>query len=286
MINAEEAWNNLLKHEGELFYKVRGGSFTYKVCPDQKGFVVDCASFFLTKGNFIKAFDLLPVDAPSKLNNNGVMGSSYLFALLSDKRIVDSIDIVRETKVNIEPRTSTKLVNNKIKQLGTNNTIERATANVDKPALNVCGYDFSFLQMIEPQCNESGRVIEYSPQSGYDNKSNLQLHAYGSGSFCKFKIDAGEWPGVYLWILDDEIIYIGETDNLKRRFNTGYGTISARNCFEGGQTTNCKMNKVVLQYAKQNSFISLYFYKTNEYKKVELELLKSINTKYNVKDNK
>jgi hypothetical protein len=45
------------------------------------------------------------------------------------------------------------------------------------------------------------------------------------------------------------------------------------------------MNKVVLEQARMGKYVKLYFYETEEYKRVELELLKEINTKYNVKDN-
>lgn len=100
-----------------------------------------------------------------------------------------------------------------------------------------------------------------------------------------FSISAGNWPGVYLWIVDSQIINIGETNNLKRRFNMGYGIISPRNCYIGGQSTNCKINKVVLDFYKQGKIISLYFYRTELHKQVELELLRKISTPYNVKDN-
>jgi len=45
------------------------------------------------------------------------------------------------------------------------------------------------------------------------------------------------------------------------------------------------MNKVVLSLYEQGKTISLYFYNTTDYKRVELELLRQINTQYNVKDN-
>ena len=82
-----------------------------------------------------------------------------------------------------------------------------------------------------------------------------------------------------------QIIYIGETVNLKRRFNVGYGKISPRNCYMGGQSTNCKMNKVVMEYYKCGKPISLYFHQTEDHKYVELDLLKKIETRYNAKDN-
>ena len=82
-----------------------------------------------------------------------------------------------------------------------------------------------------------------------------------------------------------EIIYMGETVNLAKRFNMGYGNISPRNCFVGGQSTNCKMNKVVMEYYEKCMPIDLYFYETADNKKVELTLLRRYNAKYNVRDN-
>ena len=92
-------------------------------------------------------------------------------------------------------------------------------------------------------------------------------------------------PGVYLWVVNGEVIYIGETANLRTRFNTGYGIINPRNCFFGGQSTNCKMNKVAMRFFEEGTLINLYFLETFDYKRIELELLCSVKTKYNIKDN-
>ena len=72
---------------------------------------------------------------------------------------------------------------------------------------------------------------------------------------------------------------------LQRRFNMGYSRIAPRNCYTGGQSTNCKMNKVVLDMFEQGKTISLYFYYTTDYKGVELDLLGKIKTRYNAKSN-
>ena len=152
--------------------------------------------------------------------------------------------------------------------------------------VTVCGYDFTYVQDIEPLKDKNGKVMEYEPQADYKNTGGKQLHRYGSGSFCRFSVNAGNWPGVYLWVVENEIIYIGETAKLGNRFNTGYGNISGINCFQGGQTTNCKMNKVVLELSRIGKTVKLYFFNTTDYKKVELELLDAINTQYNEKDNR
>lgn len=151
-------------------------------------------------------------------------------------------------------------------------------------AITVCGYTFHFLQNLLPVC-ENGKAKEFFPEKSYQNRDHLPLLANGHGPFCRFSIDASAVPGVYLWVADGEIIYIGETINLQQRFNVGYGNISPRNCYLGGQSTNCKMNKVVLKYYKAGKTISLYFLQTNANKEIELALLNQITTRYNVKDN-
>ena len=150
-------------------------------------------------------------------------------------------------------------------------------------------YNFEFVETIEPKQNQDGEIWKDSPQSRYNNKKELGLHEYGKGEFCKFKLkNAKAVSGVYAWVVEGEVkpIYIGETNNFKKRFSLGYGTISPRNCYMGGQKTNCKMNRVVLEQYSAGKRIEIYFFATDEYKKVELELLSAITTPYNTKNNK
>ena len=152
--------------------------------------------------------------------------------------------------------------------------------------MTVCGYEFNYIQNIEPKKNENGAIIEYQPQVNYSNSQGRDLHKYGKGSFCKFTITAENLSGVYLWVVDDEIIYIGRTKRFRTRFNSGYGTISGRNCYKDGQVTNCKMNKVALELSRAGKRIQLYFFKTDDYVRVEQELLATQKTKYNSMNNK
>ncbi len=154
--------------------------------------------------------------------------------------------------------------------------------------MKIGNYNFEYIQTIEPYVEDDGEIYSYCPQDRYKNKKGISLHKMGGGEFCKFKLDKAETvSGVYAWIIAGEMepIYIGEANNFKRRFNMGYGIISPRNCYVGGQLTNCKMNKVVLEYYRQGLKIDVYFYRTNDYKKIELELLREIKTKYNTKNN-
>ncbi len=147
-------------------------------------------------------------------------------------------------------------------------------------------YDFEYIETIEP-IRENSVIAVFEPQSKYKNVKKLSIHEFGRGNFCKFKLqNAKDVSGVYAWIINNEVIYIGEAVNFRKRFNMGYGIISPRNCFEGGQKTNCKMNNVVYKTYKNGQQIEIYFFETKDYKAVEKELLLNITTKYNVKNNK
>lgn len=108
--------------------------------------------------------------------------------------------------------------------------------------------------------------------------------------FCKFRLNLSniKKQGVYLWLVDNEVVYIGETINLRNRFKIGYGNISPRNIFVGGQSTNCKMNRVAMQYFEQGKAIKIYFYETDDCKNIEKDLLKySVeNVKWNLHNDK
>lgn len=159
-----------------------------------------------------------------------------------------------------------------------------STACSASGTMDVCGYPFVFVQELIPE-QTNGKPMLYNPQAQYQNKDHLPLLKHGHGPFCRFHAALPQAAGLYLWVVDNQIVYIGEACDLRRRFSTGYGNISPRNCYKGGQSTNCKMNKVVLQSYMAGTPVRLYIYLTASYKEIELELLGKINTKYNVKDN-
>jgi len=61
-------------------------------------------------------------------------------------------------------------------------------------------------------------------------------HNCGSGPFCRFRIPSNlPLEGVYALLIGESVRYVGECIHLSKRFNMGYGQISPRNCFVGGQ---------------------------------------------------
>jgi hypothetical protein len=64
--------------------------------------------------------------------------------------------------------------------------------------------------------------------------------------FCKFTVPRRyQTSGAYALTADGELRYIGERANLAARFNAGYGNISPKNCYRGGQETNCHLNNLL-----------------------------------------
>lgn len=120
--------------------------------------------------------------------------------------------------------------------------------------------DFKLICEIKPFTNKDGSFIEYEPYKQYKNAAGKKLHRYGKGPFCQFRIpDYINQTGVYIIKVETQVKYVGECENFSVRYNAGYGQISPRNCFEGGQSTNCKINSYILQEAKKGCKIELLF---------------------------
>jgi len=125
------------------------------------------------------------------------------------------------------------------------------------------GYVFAFVESLRPQREASGIIRELSPQGRYANADTIQLHGHGRGTFCKFNIHArNHRTGVYGLVVAGYISYIGECTDLVKRFNMGYGNISPKNCYVGGQSTNCKINRHVLDVSRAGGRVDLYFHLT------------------------
>lgn len=148
--------------------------------------------------------------------------------------------------------------------------------------MNLGGYSFKFICNIEPERIDSGAVKPYLPQKRYRNTKGLSLNKYGKGPYCKFFIPRNlNKCGVYALTIDDQLIYIGECLNLSSRFNMGYGNISPRNCYQGGQETNCRLNHLIYSEVSKGATVSLWFLETNNYKHIEGFLRSRMNLPWN-----
>ena len=126
----------------------------------------------------------------------------------------------------------------------------------------IAGLSFSYVGPIRPQRDQRGEVIWELPQSRFRNEHNLRLHKYGRGPFCRFRVAQGwQWGGVYVLTSGNAPLYVGECQNLEDRWGTnGYGAISPRNCYTGGQETNCRINNLIYGGTKTGAGFDLWFY--------------------------
>jgi len=148
---------------------------------------------------------------------------------------------------------------------------------------DIKGIPFQYVCKIIPELKADGTPKECMSQSRYKYKQNIRLHKYGHGPFCRFKIPNryNGKMGVYVILVDNDIKYIGECKNLGIRFNMGYGNISPRNCYVGGQPTNCRINNLVLEAYKSGAQIELLFYETKDRFNIERTLIKTLNPEWN-----
>lgn len=80
----DEVWARILQHEGEEFKTVRKIVFTYRIIGG--AVVPDHTGFPLSKNEFIKAYSMGELRNPGQISKK-VMGSSYVYAILTDPRI-------------------------------------------------------------------------------------------------------------------------------------------------------------------------------------------------------
>lgn len=114
----------------------------------------------------------------------------------------------------------------------------------------------------------------------YSNTAKHPLHDYGKGPFCEFDApsDIGEKKGIYIFVVNDKVKYLGRCLNtFRKRISGGYGHISPRNCFKGGQPTNCHINSELNKAFEKRAkvFIGIHSMDDNsEIRELEKKLLK------------
>ncbi|MYL35174.1 hypothetical protein GLW08_03795 [Pontibacillus yanchengensis] len=141
---------------------------------------------------------------------------------------------------------------------------------------------FEYITDIQPETNKAGRVMEYIPQEEYDNEIDRVLHGFGEGPFCAFSIPNVKEEGVYVLLVNDRVYYVGECTDLHTQFNDGYGSISAENCFIGGQPNTCRINARLLQKLYQGAEIKLFFHKTNNRKHIKNFMFERFQPEWNL----
>lgn len=78
---------------------------------------------------------------------------------------------------------------------------------------------------------------------------------------------------MYALVVDNQVMYVGKCQSLAPRFNLGYGQISPKNYYVGWQSTNCKVNHLVLKTVSRGGSVQLWFHETDDETAVEGQLI-------------
>jgi hypothetical protein len=94
-------------------------------------------------------------------------------------------------------------------------------------------------------------------------------HRYGEGPFARLQMPwVPDWPGLYLWDCDGQIVYVGQTRTpIRVRLGSrGYSTISNYNTFapepgrnNRGQETNCRVNHLANQALASGAELVIWY---------------------------
>jgi hypothetical protein len=137
------------------------------------------------------------------------------------------------------------------------------------------GFIFDYASNIDLRRTPDGNPVLETPHLRYANLKNLPLNPYGLGPFSRLILQKLPLkPGVYTIVNDtNQILYIGKTrDSISERWSTrGYAVIHPRNCFVGGQETNCRINNLIVQTVSSRIRLGLYAHVTDRSKVDEIE---------------
>lgn len=143
--------------------------------------------------------------------------------------------------------------------------------------------EFELITNIRPKVNSKKEVITFHPHDRYDAKASKELHEYGYGPFCEFKVpgSARGKEGVFLLFTGGEVQYVGDCGDLRDKFNFGCGYIAPRDCYEGGQPENCRINNLILEAFIKGQEIKLYFKAAENRKQKKQELITRFSPDWN-----
>ena len=145
-------------------------------------------------------------------------------------------------------------------------------------ATTLGGEVFGYFVRITPEAGPDGRPKEYMPQSRYDLAKSTPLNRHGAGPFCRFAVlGLPAAPGVYAITVARKLAYVGIAADLQQRWGpSGYAQIQPRNCFKGGQSTNCKVNHAILAAAQDGLAVDLWIHRTDDPRPLEARLISAL----------
>jgi hypothetical protein len=129
----------------------------------------------------------------------------------------------------------------------------------------------------------SREVSELFPQARYAKAAKSRLHRHGAGPFADLiPPPLPHESGVYVLAAEGVPKYVGMAVDLAERWGPrGYSRIHPRNCFVGGQSTNCKVNTAILHLMKVRVEPDLWFRICADPRPIERTLIQVLEPEWN-----
>jgi hypothetical protein len=136
---------------------------------------------------------------------------------------------------------------------------------------------------LQVECDPSGRPLTDLPHLRFDGPKNLRLNPHGRGPFCRLHVESpSRSAGVYAITVERKVMYVGKCVDFAERFGPrGYGAIQPRNCFEGGQSTNCFVNHAVLESVRSRRAVGVWFRETADGPAIEARMIAALQPPWN-----
>jgi hypothetical protein len=126
---------------------------------------------------------------------------------------------------------------------------------------------FEHIASVNVETDEDDVVEIHMPQKRYSNDDGDDLLEDGWGPFCEVKIDEIDYdgPATYIFTVDGEIRYIGQTTTLSNIRNY-YKRIQPSSCFEDGNPTFCRINNRIFDSKRRNKDVAVWANKGGQFK--------------------
>lgn len=119
------------------------------------------------------------------------------------------------------------------------------------------------------------------PQDRFRNPKGYLLTPDLDTLYCSFRVSAPLGSGVYFWLVDNEIVYIGRAKSLYHRLTQQYGRVSPRHPYSGGQLQKCRINALICAAVGEGRIVTVLWEETEDYARRELQLLSEIRPIWN-----